>query len=126
MIVFLRIFFSVVLASMLWVTSWASLECAVWKMPVALKSPRFLYLGLDNAKPDDYEAAARLSFGLWDSLPDRDLIKLAAKGELHTREQVSQQARKMLADPRARAKTLYFLQQWVQMNRVEDLSKSRR
>ena len=90
---------------------------------LALKSPRFLYLGLDNAKPDDYEAAARLSFGLWDSLPDRDLIKLAGQGGLHTREQVSQQARKMLADPRARAKTLYFLQQWLQMNRVEDLSK---
>ena len=90
---------------------------------LALKSPRFLYLGLDNKQPDDYEAAARLSFGLWDSLPDRDLIKLAGQGGLHTREQVSQQARRMLSDPRARAKTLYFLQQWLQMNRVEDLSK---
>src|SRR6266478_3069193 len=32
---------------------------------LALKSPRFLYLGLDGGKPDDSEAAARLSFGLW-------------------------------------------------------------
>ena len=41
MIVFLRIFFSVVLASMLWVTSWASLECAVWKMPAAVVQHRW-------------------------------------------------------------------------------------
>ncbi|HEY0548877.1 MAG TPA: DUF1592 domain-containing protein, partial [Verrucomicrobiae bacterium] len=89
----------------------------------ALKSPWFLYLGLDNAKPDDFEVAARLSFGLWDSLPDRELTKLTGQGGLHTREQVTGQARRMLAEPRARAKMQYFLQQWLQMNRAEDMSK---
>ena len=90
---------------------------------LTLKSPRFLYLGLENTKPDDFDVAARLSFSLWDSLPDRELLKLAAQGELHTREQVIQQAHRMLADPRTHAKMLYFLQHWLQMNRVEDLSK---
>src|ERR1041385_7976287 len=90
---------------------------------LALKSPRFLYLGLDAAKPDDFEAAARLSFALWDSLPDRDLEKLAAQGGLHTPEPVRQQARRMLADPRARAKMQTFFQHWLQMNRIDDLSK---
>jgi len=90
---------------------------------LTLKSPRFLYLGLENKKPDDFEVASRLSFGLWDSLPDRELVKLAAQGTLHTREQVSEQARRMLADQRAHAKMQYFLQQWLQMNRVEDVSK---
>ncbi|HEY2951905.1 MAG TPA: DUF1592 domain-containing protein, partial [Verrucomicrobiae bacterium] len=90
---------------------------------LALKSPRFLYLGLDATKPDDFEAAARLSFALWDSLPDRELEKLAAQGALHAREEVSQQARRMLADPRARAKMQSFFQHWLQMNRVDDLSK---
>jgi hypothetical protein len=91
----------------------------------ALKSPRFLYLGLDHANPDNFAVASRLSFGLWDSLPDRELMKMARQGGLHTRErdQVSEQARRMLADPRARAKMQYFLQQWLQMNRVEDVSK---
>ncbi|HWN95530.1 MAG TPA: DUF1592 domain-containing protein [Methylomirabilota bacterium] len=90
---------------------------------LALKSPRFLYLGLENARPDEYAVTARLSFGLWDSLPDAELMKLAAGAGLRTREQVNAQANRMLSDPRARAKMLYFLQQWLQMNRVEDLSK---
>src|SRR6185503_5690240 len=55
---------------------------------LTLKSPRFLYLGLEGAKPDDFAVAERLSFGLWDSLPDPDLTKAAAKRLLHTREQV--------------------------------------
>ena len=90
---------------------------------LALKSPRFLYLGLENEKPDDFLVAERLSFALWDSLPDRELEKLAAQGSLHGRDQVVAQARRMLGDLRARAKMQYFLHQWLQMNRVEDLSK---
>ena len=46
-------------------------------MLLALKSPRFLYLGLEDTKPDDFTVAERLSFGLWDSLPDQELIKTA-------------------------------------------------
>jgi hypothetical protein len=80
-------------------------------------------LGLENSKPDDYEVAARLSFGLWDSLPDRELLKAASQRALHTRGQVEAHSRRMLADTRAHAKMLYFLQHWLQMNRVEDLSK---
>jgi mono/diheme cytochrome c family protein len=90
---------------------------------LTLKSPRFLYLGLDSSKPDDFEVASRLSFDLWDSLPNRELTKLAASGALHSSAQVSQQAQHMLDDPRAHAKMQYFLQHWLQMNRVEDFSK---
>jgi hypothetical protein len=56
---------------------------------LALKSPRFLYLGIDGGKPDDFEVAARLSFDLWDSLPDAALEQSAAKGQLRTEEQVA-------------------------------------
>lgn len=90
---------------------------------LALKSPRFLYLGLDGAKPDDFEVASRLSFGLWDSLPDRELMKLAAKGELRTREQINAQAQRMLLDPRAKAKSLAFLHHWLNVDRIETLAK---
>ncbi len=90
---------------------------------VTLKSPRFLYLGLEGAKPDDFDAAARLSFGLWDSLPDTSLAKAASQRALRTKEQVDQQAQRMLADPRARAKMRYFLQQWLQMDRGDELAK---
>ncbi len=92
-------------------------------MLLTLKSPRFLFLGLHEPKPDDFEVAARLSFELWDSIPDQQLWKSASKGELHTPEQVSAQARRMLGDPRSRAKMQAFLHHWLQMNRVDDLSK---
>lgn len=89
----------------------------------SLKSARFLYLGLDTIKPDDFEVAARLSFGLWDSLPDPPLLKAAAHHRLRTREEVAREAQRMLADPRTRAKMRYFLHHWLQMNHVEDFSK---
>jgi hypothetical protein len=89
----------------------------------ALKSPRFLYLGLDNANPDDFAVAERLAYGLWDSLPDRDLLKAAADGVLRSREQVLAQARRMTGDPRARAKVRGFFEHWLQMNHVEDFAK---
>src|SRR6185503_1703900 len=90
---------------------------------LTLKSPRFLYLGLENAKPDSFAVAERLSFGLWDSLPDRELIQAATEGRLHTGEQLAQHSDRMLSDPRARAKMQYFLHHWLQMDHVENLSK---
>ena len=90
---------------------------------LALKSPQFLYVNLADAKPDDFQVAASLSFGLWDSLPDTELKKAAAQGKLHTAEQIGAQARRMLADTRARAKFQYFLHHWLQMDRVEEVAK---
>lgn len=90
---------------------------------LTLKSPQFLYLGLDGPKPDDFAVASRLSFALWDSVPDAELTKAAAQGALRTPEQVAGQSRRMLADPRARAKMRVFLHQWLQVNHSEDFSK---
>src|SRR5436309_4896088 len=90
---------------------------------LTLKSPRFLYLGLEDPKPDDFAVAERLAFGLWDSLPDQELMKAATAGRLRTREQVIEQSNRMLGDPRARAKMQYFLHHWLQMDHVENLSK---
>jgi hypothetical protein len=88
----------------------------------ALVSPRFLYLepGTDF---DDFDVASRISFGLWDSLPDSALLEAAAKGELKTREQVAAQAERMVDDLRTRAKLREFLLQWLRVDRVTDLSK---
>ena len=100
------------------------LEDAVKRVVLlALKSPQFLYLGLNANQPDDYEAASRLSFGLWDSLPDRELTRAAAQGTLHNTEQIQTQARRLLADARARAKMQYFLHHWLQMSHLENLTK---
>ncbi len=101
-----------------------NIETAVRRVVVlALKSPRFLYLGLHARRPDDYEVAARLSFALWDSIPDRPLLKSAAEGKLSDPRAVQAQARRMLEDPRAHAKMLEFLHQWLQLNNADNLAK---
>ncbi|MCC2672997.1 MAG: cytochrome c [Armatimonadetes bacterium] len=90
---------------------------------LTLKSPRFLYRELGSAEADAYDVASRLSFGLWDSLPDAELLRAAGAGELATREQVTKQADRMLADPRARAKLHEFFLQWLKIDQIPDLAK---
>jgi hypothetical protein len=89
---------------------------------LTLKSPRFLYREL-GVHGDAYDTASRLSFGLWDSLPDADLLKAATSGELTTREQVTKQAERMVADTRAWPKLREFLLQWLKVDQVPDIAK---
>jgi cytochrome c5 len=90
---------------------------------LVLKSPRFLYREVGTAS-DAYDVAARLSFGLWDSLPDQPLLDAAAAGQLTTREQVARQAERMMGDLRARSKLRDFYLQWLKIDRAPDLAKS--
>jgi hypothetical protein len=88
---------------------------------LALKSPRFLYREVEGL--DGYDVASRLSFGLWDSIPDAALLEAASKGNLSSRDQVARQAERMLNDPRARSKVREFLFQWLRVDSVPDLAK---
>jgi len=91
---------------------------------MALKSPYFLYPGLPHGDvPEDYAVASRLSFALWDSLPDQSLWQAAARNELHTREQIAAHARRMADDPRAKAKLRGFFAHWLQLDHTEHLAK---
>lgn len=90
---------------------------------LVLLSPRFLYPDVGNGQPDGYDVACRLSFGLWDSLPDQELLAAAAAGKLGTRDEVAKQARRMLNDPRAKAKVREFFHAWLQVDHVPDLAK---
>jgi hypothetical protein len=90
---------------------------------LVLKSPRFLYREPSAREVNAYDIASRLSFGLWDSLPDQELLKAAAAGELTTREQRTKQAERMLTDLRTRAKLREFLLQWLKVDQVPDVSK---
>jgi mono/diheme cytochrome c family protein len=92
---------------------------------LVLKSPRFLYEEVDGGR-DGYDVASRLSFGLWDSLPDQELLQAAARGQLATREQVSRQAERMLGDLRARSKVRDFFFQWLKVDPAPDLAKDPR
>jgi hypothetical protein len=91
---------------------------------IVLKSPRFLYREIGWGRFDDYDAAAWLSFTLWDSLPDRELWNAARDGRLRERDQLTAQADRMLGDLRARAKLRDFLHQWLKIDRFEELVKN--
>jgi hypothetical protein len=90
---------------------------------MVLKSPRFLYVDLDGARPPAYETASRLSFALWDSLPDDALLAAAAAGQLASRDQIAAQARRMTSDPRFDAKLREFILQWLKIDQVRELRK---
>lgn len=69
---------------------------------------------------NDHELAARLSYFLWSSLPDQELIKLADKGLLRDDKVLAVQVRRMLADWRSRDGMLFgFLMQWLQLDRLD-------
>ena len=93
---------------------------------LVLQSPRFLYRESATvaAKDNDaFDVAARISFGLWDSLPDEELLKAAATGRLKTRADVVREAERMIADRRARTKMRGFLMQWLKLDQVAELQK---
>ncbi|MFQ5705002.1 MAG: DUF1592 domain-containing protein [Gemmatimonadales bacterium] len=74
----------------------------------------------DVYRISDYDLAARLSFFLWDTPPDDELIELAKRGKLSDRATLNGQARRMLRDPRSEALATRFFAQWL---RLQDLEK---
>ncbi len=70
----------------------------------------------------DIELASRLSFFLWSSIPDDELLGLAEAGTLHRPEVLEAQTRRMLADPRADALVENFAGQWLYLRNVRALT----
>ena len=67
----------------------------------------------------DLELASRLSFFLWSSIPDDELLDLAAAGKLHEPAVLDRQVRRMLADPRSRALVDNFAAQWLHLRKLD-------
>jgi hypothetical protein len=68
----------------------------------------------------DYALASRLSYFLWSSMPDKELLSHAAAGDLRRPEVLVAQARRMLRDPRVRALALEFGGHWLDFRRFEE------
>ena len=66
----------------------------------------------------DIELASRLSFFLWSSIPDEELLNLAVRGRLGSQEILEQQVRRMLADKRSRALVDNFAEQWLYLRNL--------
>ena len=98
-------------------------------MVAVLSSPRFLFR-VEEAGPtppgkthplvDEYALASRLSYFLWTTMPDQELLDLAGRGQL--RANLDAQLTRMLADPRSQAFVSDFVGQWLQARDVETIS----
>ena len=88
-------------------------------LKAVLISPHFLFLV--EPEPDDegvyplghHQLAARLSYFLWNTMPDAELAQLADEGKLHDESVLRAQIRRMLADPKARGLADSFATQWL-------------
>jgi len=75
-----------------------------------------------NYRISDLELASRLSFFLWSSISDDELLDAAIRGELHRPDVLEKQARRMLADPRSYNLASNFAGQWLRLRNLESVS----
>jgi mono/diheme cytochrome c family protein len=95
-----------------------------------LASPFFLYRGERipaGARPgepyaiSDLELASKLSFFLWSTIPDEELLQLGIDSKLSTPAVLDRQVERMLADPRSEALASRFVHQWLDMRRLDEI-----
>ena len=72
---------------------------------------------------NDFDLASRLSYFLWSSMPDDRLLDAARAGRLQTDEQLKAVAQRMIEDRRSTALIVNFANQWLQLRRLDDLTK---
>jgi mono/diheme cytochrome c family protein len=99
-----------------------------------LASPFFLYRGErvpeglkagEKYELTDLELASKLSFFLWNSIPDDQLLDLASKKKLSDSATLNQQVLRMLADPRSKALARDFVFQWLDMTKLDQIVPDR-
>ena len=84
-----------------------------------LVSPEFLYLREKPGKLDDFPLASRLSYFLWSTMPDDELLGLAEAGKLSNSDTLRQQVERMLRSPKAAAFTENFVGQWLGLRDID-------
>src|SRR4051812_21788835 len=95
-----------------------------------LASPRFVFRfestptlakAGQSYRVSDLDLASRLSFFIWNTVPDAELVKVATAGTLHTPAMLDKQVRRLLADPRAESLSTRFASQWLRLQDVEKI-----
>lgn len=84
-----------------------------------LCSPNFLFLRETKGRLGDFELAARLSYFLWSTMPDEDLMRLAGDGSLKKPAVLRQQVERLLNDPRSARFVDNFTGQWLGLRNIE-------
>jgi uncharacterized protein DUF1592/uncharacterized protein DUF1588/uncharacterized protein DUF1585/uncharacterized protein DUF1587/uncharacterized protein DUF1595 len=95
-------------------------------LSAVLASPHFLYRAeAGEGALTDLEVASRLSFFLWSSVPDDELLELAEKGKLRKPDVLAAQVERMLADDRAEALVENFAFQWLDVSKLDEIVPDR-
>jgi mono/diheme cytochrome c family protein len=105
-------------------------DAMVEVLATTLATPEFLYLTQrattdekkSPAKISEFEFASRLSIFLWSSIPDDELLKLAEQGKLRKPEVLTDQVKRMLADPRSRRFSQNFVEQWLGLDGLNSVT----
>jgi mono/diheme cytochrome c family protein len=105
-------------------------EAMLEVLATALATPEFLYLTQTASTTEsnapapinDWELASRLSFFLWSSIPDDELLELARQGKLHDPGVLNAQVDRMLADPRASRFAMHFVEQWLGLESMDSVT----
>ncbi len=84
-----------------------------------LCSPRFLTFIEPAGALDDFAIASRLSYALWNSMPDEPLLNLAAEAKLSQPDVLQEQFHRMLNDPRSKRFVNSFADQWLKLNQID-------
>jgi hypothetical protein len=82
-------------------------------------SPDFLFLREKAGKLDDFALASRLSYFLWSTMPDDELLALAEKKQLSQPDTLRRQIERMLTSPKASAFTENFVGQWLNLREID-------
>jgi mono/diheme cytochrome c family protein len=100
-------------------------------LSAVLASPHFLYRAESGAGTGatrtltDLELASRLSFFLWSSLPDEELLKLGTESRLSKPDVLAAQVSRMLADERAKTLSTDFAFQWLHVSKLDEITPDR-
>lgn len=104
-------------------------------LQAALVSPSFLFRIEADPRPDDpnfkrelddFELASRLSYFLWSSMPDDELLEVARKKQLKDPKVLEQQVRRMLSHPKSNALVENFGGQWLNLRNLDEIAFDRR
>lgn len=91
-----------------------------------LCSPDFVFFQERLGESDDYALASRLSYFLWNTLPDDELISLAASGELHKPEVLRAQTERLLKHPKAKRFVSNFVSQWLELRQIDSTTPDKK
>ncbi|MCM8530688.1 MAG: DUF1592 domain-containing protein [Lentisphaeraceae bacterium] len=102
------------------------LEALKAGLVAVLSSPQFFYLIEQKGQLDDYALASRLSYFLWSTMPDEELMSVAKAGKLSNPQELERQALRMMKSPKVDGFVNNFSDGWLELNKLGTMPPDRK